>query len=896
MKLRMKIFILCSFLFTTSSFSQESPDPKKGETLIVRRIVEIWKEGDYKTARNQILYFLEKFPETRWRDQLYGMLGDSYVREERYQDALEAYGELRKDEYLEKTLINRLQCLFSLSEYGKVVDEAQKWLSRPVEKGEKERATYLFAESLFRIGVDCHDGDEKQKIFARAKAAYLSLAHSEFADQTLLPLAEIHIHLGEYPQAANQFLFLAKKCPDKKEEYLFQAASLCARSEKLEAIKLFAKVYQMEGTLAKVAAFNQMLLLFQEEQYADLVTIYPQAMKYIPEEQVPLMHYLIGRSYFALQDYERATEFLLLFAQVQTSPSPQFKSALLHLVHACEKTHSLPSFDRTLSIFREHYGLDPDFTKAALFHARVAAESGELQVARADLAELMERFPNHELGEEVSYIHAELFAQEKKWSESEEAFETFLRTYPNSAKKAAAWHRLVSCHIEDVNGGNVVKKEGLVRVLQKGLAEEDIFSAEERSGYLLLLGKTLYDVEDYRRAKEVLEEHLRGPSPTCDAHYIVALCCIREHLPLKEFIFHAEQALALNPALVGKEELYVQLFNAYLTLSNEGELFAEEKAAGHLYAAACIGKRKVKIDNLLWLADYYSSQLKEGVNCNPALLGRAIGAYEQLLEAKEGEIVPEIEAEMLQLAQLYTAAQQDEQQVHLLERIVQAQGKGDLPWKQQKQTLLMLGKGYQRLTQFGKAMQIYDTLIGNLPPYASYYCMAALLEKTRLQFQRVPSAEKHEENVQLHELLNTLKDLEISKTLSSEPIHLESALTYVECKASLTASPEMFVRKAKLLALVKENFSNLSDDKQKEYHASRTRMPKQDRIYQEYMKFLDVALLITEAEAAKAGAKDAEARELAKVAESQLQQLTLSSPYLQERVQICRETLQKILL
>ena len=125
MKLRMKIFILCSFLFTTSSFSQESPDPKKGETLIVRRIVEIWKEGDYKTARNQILYFLEKFPETRWRDQLYGMLGDSYVREERYQDALEAYGELRKDEYLEKTLINRLQCLFSLSEYGKVVDEAQ---------------------------------------------------------------------------------------------------------------------------------------------------------------------------------------------------------------------------------------------------------------------------------------------------------------------------------------------------------------------------------------------------------------------------------------------------------------------------------------------------------------------------------------------------------------------------------------------------------------------------------------------------------------------------------------------------------------------------------------------------------------------------------------------------
>ena len=274
------------------------------EALQLRRIAEYWKEGDYAAAKTQILELLSNKPNSSAREQLYTMLGDLYFFENQYEEAVEAYSHVQDKDLQKKCQLNQLRSLYGLNRYPEVITQVAKELNQA--GGDRFEMHYLLAESLWRQGMQTKDEAKKLQILEKAKEEYEGLSKSTFKDSSLLPLAYIHRELKHYPEAADLFLKLAQKYPDKKEDLLFQVASMQVQDNKEDACKTFASVYQLGGKKAQAAAYNQLLLLFQMEKHADFLAVREEAVKHLSPEKLPLIQLYTGKSHFALKEYTQA--------------------------------------------------------------------------------------------------------------------------------------------------------------------------------------------------------------------------------------------------------------------------------------------------------------------------------------------------------------------------------------------------------------------------------------------------------------------------------------------------------------------------------------------------------------------------------------------------------------
>src|SRR3990167_9077152 len=78
------------------------------EAFLVRRIAEFWKDGDYTIVKNQILDFFNTFPESTSKDYFLGILGDIYLHDTEYNNALASYDKIQDKNVIEKIMVNKL--------------------------------------------------------------------------------------------------------------------------------------------------------------------------------------------------------------------------------------------------------------------------------------------------------------------------------------------------------------------------------------------------------------------------------------------------------------------------------------------------------------------------------------------------------------------------------------------------------------------------------------------------------------------------------------------------------------------------------------------------------------------------------------------------------------------
>ena len=91
------------------------------ERLLARRIAEFYKDGDFDLVKVQIQDFFKEHPNSPLKDNLYGLLGDLFLSEEKYEKALVNYSEIQNPKILEMTLLNKLQCYYELSDYKNII-------------------------------------------------------------------------------------------------------------------------------------------------------------------------------------------------------------------------------------------------------------------------------------------------------------------------------------------------------------------------------------------------------------------------------------------------------------------------------------------------------------------------------------------------------------------------------------------------------------------------------------------------------------------------------------------------------------------------------------------------------------------------------------------------------
>jgi tetratricopeptide (TPR) repeat protein len=867
--LRMSFFVGIALF---SSLHAKDVDASLEESLELRKISEYWKEKDYKTVKIQIFDFLSKNPKSSYVDQLHAMLGDLYFQEKNYADAICAYDKIQGQEFRLKSQFRRLHSLYEIGKHEEFILSADLFLKDPNARGEEiNTVRFELAESCFYTAHAPENEDRKKELFKEALSQYQQLMQTKFCDLTLGPQAQAYAFLEEYPKAASLYLLLAHKDSAKREDWLFQAASLQLHFDKKSAIETFAAIVELDGKNASKAAFNKLNLLFQEKRYKDFILAQDKSLKHISADKAPLIRYYLGKSLFHTRNFVYAINPLSESLSSTTLDRAHEKSALITLIVCAKETQDLPLFEKALAQLKTEFSDDEETFNSLLMHSQLCRDRGEWAKSRADIQELLELSPCHPQREVLLYDSALTLSQESRWEESASAFEAFLKEYPKSAQKTSVLRHIVSARIEDLKHASVetqkLKQELLLDSLMLAVEEKKTFTQAEIQKMRYLMGKTQFELCQYDAAIATLTEYIRtfNKDPTCaDACLLLAYCYRQGLRDDVDFALNAEQALALNPTLQGEADLHLALFNTYLGLAEKAPLDEKKekiaKAADHLFLAL---NKPVNKENQHWLAGYYFQQYQNG---QPEAVERAALVLEKLLGVKENSIAlssdaQSLEAEAIKLAAIYEKTGRYQQRAQLLESLINQQtSHPELNWKYQRMAQFELGKTYLLLDEKGKAIKAYADLIASSSHISSYFATAAQVEKAKLEFSMLKGKERYEDAEAVAAICDQLKEVQIKRKLYSEPLHLEAALCYIDIKTELSNADQQLKHKQFLLQQMKENFFSESDPLVSHYLLAAAQFPDKERLYKQYLCYIDAEMLRLSAEKAQNSAQMQEAR------------------------------------
>lgn len=858
MRLRFFVYFLAPLLLSAGEASaSRSPEwpieqpQSEDEALFLRRIADFWQEGEFQIAKGQIEEFLSLYPESPFSNVLCAALGDLYLREKNYSSAMNYYVRVSAPELFDRVFLNRMQCLFHMQWHATLADECETYLDREnLSEEQRINASYFLALSLYQQCLNAaKDPEALAKLAERATPCFHLLLQSSLSSEIGPAYAHLSCLLKDYSNAAQVYLNLASEDPESREEMLFQAALIQSEYDKGLAIQTFSEIASMNQTRAKEAAYNKLVLSFDAGLHDQIVSAKDDLLKGIPEEKEPLARLFLGRSFLALKKYPEATQELEQYVENALS-SDTLHAALISLLESSFQSNNLTALNLGIQKLSDHFPDDPELPKAYLSRAQIFKKSQQLEEARAELARLIERFPQFPQKAQASFELTHLEYQTKSWEPCRDAARSFLSQFPHHELALFARRYLISscAEIAAKQPGNPALKEQLALELESLLKQKELLSPAEQSDWEFLLATTQYELSRHDQASQTLRALLSRGEPfpqEGNALLLLSLCCRDGERDLKSFCEFAEQALAKKANLLDPAQVHTALFNAYLELSHSAPPLIE-KAAGHLYSAF-ESRAEIQTENLLWLADWTYSQIRDEVENGgtPALplAQRTASILEQFIKSADSK-TSFYEGAVCKLAKLYGSLGRPADQIQLLEKTA---GRSS-----DKETLLLLGEAYLRTGQESKAAPLFDSILQDSPTLKSKTSAAAALENARLRFGKALKNKLGASHPEVVKILARLKDLILQRSLSNEPIHLEAALDYVDFQTRLDSSKNPFEKRHQLLVKTRADFERADDILSKDYHEARAKWPRKEKIYQSYMRFLEAEILAAEAELAKA--------------------------------------------
>lgn len=876
----------CLCLLATASVPQEKLSPQ--ESFFLRRMTEFWKDRDFALVQTQIDAFLKDHPDSIIKDNLHAILADILYQQQSYEEALVSYEKISEKSLQQKTLSRRCQCLYMLGRFDEVIDLLTIALGNTETKlDSRQEMEFILADSLYRKFKASDRLEEQNALASRAKPLLVALYATPYKEKVIFPLAEIHRMLDELPEATALYIALADQMPEKKEEILLQVASLQMKFNKTAAIETYQQLVNLGQANASDAAYNELLLLFQENRFADLVSRASVIETKLDQEHQSMFNFCLGRSYFKLEQYPQAIASYTKYLEAEHETTPYKRAAFLTLMTCAQKTSNDALFETTLGKFLEAFPKDEEGGKALLLQAQTAMQSGAIDKAAASLQRLLTEFPDISEKETLLYDLAILLSKSERWEESRAAFLSYADQFPKSSH-LAIWSSIVHCSIQELKTAteetSAVKKAQLASDLDQALGQPNLFTQDEQASYRFLLGQLLYDLKQYPESLSTLARFCAEfPNhPSIPQAFLLQAHLHRELKSAPEtFITIAEKAFDLTTEADNKTALRLQLFNAYLAVKEY------EKAAESLYQCYLVNEVSIQPENELWLAHFYANSANEG---NSEGHNRASLIFQKILKVDDTFALhfnPEqayLEAEVLKYSELLSSRDRK----LLLSSLIDLQERHpQQSWKLQRQALFELGKTYLSLDDSESALKVFDQLITSAAMTPSYYSNAALLEKSRILLSRCK--ERSETNPTIANILSNLKDLQIQKKLACEPLHLEAALEYADIRASL--APQESRRQSAIFFLnrIKDDFNMQEDPISKDYHEARLRLPEKDMIFQNYMKCIEAEILRLEAEIAREEDNLARAEQAAQVSKSLLEEVLNDdqiTPYLRNRAEL----------
>lgn len=857
------------------------------EAFLIRRIAEFWKDGDFAIVKTQIVDFLDKYPKSSLKDYFLGILGDIYLQENNYTHALSNYQLVSDPAVSEKTLLNKLQCYYELDMYNELAKDGRPYLSSKAAdiQDRKEELYFLMGEALFRQALQSENTEEKMTFASEARGYYKNLPKGQYSEISEFAIAEIYAMLGDYEKGATAYQELAEKHSHMKEDLLFQVASLEAKYNKLGAIETFRKVKELEGKRANEAAFNLIALLFQNEDYEEVISSYGAIARAVPDDYMPTFNFIVGKSYFSMGQYQNAIAPLQKYIDSTYIPSDQLKNALLIQMTCAHQISDEALFSCSFKKLDSLFPEDQEIPKALFMHAMILKEQGAISKADEKLKMIKDNYTEFENQESFLFEYGLLAHQNERWQKAYESFKTYVADFKDSSRIDATWKLFLSSSLnlyKHCSEESDYSKSNFFNDLQEVLAHSGCLNDSEMKDYSLLYAKTAYELDYYFEALHCLQDHIfttafgeEDPIALAEAHFIAGLCYAETGADNSAFCMHLEQAMTLNPDLYDSPSTHLQLYNAYISLAGygeEGKIPANSDqqkefvnyAAEHLEEAASRGDLGIKEENRLWLAnhyyqkikDYYDSHWKMQKSPHPEVtnaIDRASSHYQTLLFSKNKliEITHEnlhLENEVIKLAKLLAYQKAHKEKLELLKQLLEQQSeKLDLNWASQKEALFELATVYGSLGEKEKAFETYSFIHASANHFPTTLANHATLEAARIHFELLEDGLRNETNEEVISILNDLKELQIRKNASSEPTHLEAALEYAKIRSLISDIAEQDARYLFFLDRIKDDFTSQEDLVTQDYLVNLHRDSSKKQIFDAYMKFIDAEKMRLEA-------------------------------------------------
>jgi len=879
------IFLICIFSFLHGEDNQSVYiKAKPEESLFLRRVVEYWEEGSLEIVKREMHRYLNEYEKSPFTDYLLALLGDIYLTEKDFAKAKELYERIEHDYLKNRTFINYLQSLQQTAAFEQIITESEKYFQN--YGMEDPRLIYLVADSYYQLGYGKEDEESKLKL---AQELFTKLLKTEMSEKALLPLAHISERLKDFPSASEFYLLLAKRENQKDpEKYLFLAAQTTALYDKAKAIEMFREVCHRKGQRAEDAAYNLFLLAMEEKEYKKVIEEAPFLLHDLDAEKVSFVYYLIGKSYFCLEDYANAVKELKRYLKLEDKKSDQMRSALALIMQCAEKLDDIKLFNFAYSHFATFFPDDQDLAKALFAKGLFHKKQKDYETALADFEKIVAEFPTFQ-EESFSYEQAHLLYQMKNYKEVIEVLEKSIGNEKDEQMQNQMLRLCINSyiHLKKENTEDL-SEEKLSQTIEKFLEQVAYVTDTEKLQLTYLLAQMQVDRKKYDEAKENLLM-LAEAYPTCEQigpiNYLLALCCHEGKKDLIAFCDFAETALQTKN--VDHAEIHLSLFNVYLERANEDKGFYA-LAAKHLYEAQ--KEIEVQKNNLLWLGEYYFELANKTVENYDENLKISQSVLEKILFSKNELVFDEtfldFEKAVLNLAHIYSLTNQDDKKLDLLQNLVKFyEKKVGFSWKRLSETYYALAETYERTKEKDKAIYYYDKVLSQNQKSQEHFF--ADLYRTRLILQKMPKEGLIASNPEALQCLNELKNLKIQKRIETEPVHLEAALDYVD----LTLKMEKEINEAKRIALLektKRDFSSQDDIISQDYHMKKQKLPEKSRLIDAYLLFIDAKIKCSQYLLDRTSSNKEKA--LASIYQIKEQELPLT-PYLVAKIDECMKVL-----
>ena len=813
---------LIFFLFPLSLLATSPQGVSDEESLHVRRIALLVEEGELTLAKREMTQFGESFPESQYIDRFWTMQGDMAYREGDHELALKAYGQVKAEDLLKRSLEHRLHSLVATEQYDLALQVASPFLL------DQEAAIFYSAEAHYLLQQN-----------ESADRLYAQLADTSFQQPAMVRQAEILVRQQHYAHAFKVYLQLSRQYPEQAEAFMLQAAMVQSKVDAEGALDTLKNVVSMHGNLTAEATWLEVVLLSELQQYSEFLERQEVFQEQLAPDKKSLLGYYTARAHAGLNDPEQALNYLHPFIESEETDPGYHQAAILLGVTTAGSVGKAKQVDRWVELFEQKYSDEPELGQALFLQAMSHKKNGNQEKALALLDRLSQEFSTFIRIEDVQFERSALLYEMGCSSDARDGFAAFTESFPESRYRGAVFQYMVANSLKEFDQSEDEER----RVILAERIEKDIqalFGSEKQPQYMIQLAKVFYKLKRYERAQNRLSDFFsqyESHPKVAEAHYLMALCHYEGDRDYTALLLHGEAALAANPDLKEGGKLHAALFTGAMALAKEksedpvAQTALFDQASRHLYHAFERNPDGIDPKHSLWAA-------------NQLVKGLPLEADGVLVDASK--LVGDEREKANQAMRLLRDGSQNTQAALLLARLTDGFGKhveafdllvslGRLNNKDKALKRYMKGRLLQKLGRFDEALVELDKVLKH--PVRQ----PALVASARLQWARLTAAKDTSPAV-LEAVLQVLKGVQVRRVLEQEPIHLEAGIERAQLLAKLAAPEEKISVWKEALKELKNDYSATGDISSKDYHSRRKKLPEKELVYQAYMVYIDAEL------------------------------------------------------